>query len=49
MMSDEPFKLLIIDSISANLRVDFSGRGELAERQQRLGVMMNRLRKVCTV
>lgn len=46
MMSEEPFKLLIIDSITANLRVDYSGRGELAERQQRLGVMMNRLRKV---
>lgn len=34
------------DSITANLRVDFSGRGELAERQQRLGQLMQRLRKV---
>lgn len=31
-MVEEPFKLLIMDSITANLRVDFSGRGELAER-----------------
>lgn len=31
-MAEEPFKLLIMDSITANLRVDFSGRGELAER-----------------
>ncbi len=46
MMAEEPFKLLIVDSITANLRVDFSGRGELAERQQRLGQMMSRLRKV---
>ncbi|CDQ77970.1 unnamed protein product [Oncorhynchus mykiss] len=30
------FKLLIIDSIMALFRVDFSGRGELAERQQKL-------------
>lgn len=30
----------------ANLRVDFSGRGELAERQQRLGQLMQRLHKV---
>lgn len=45
-MSEEPFKLLIMDSITANMRVDYSGRGELAERQQKLGQLMNRLRKV---
>lgn len=47
-MAEEPFKLLIMDSITANLRVDFSGRGELADRQQKLGQMMARLRKVCS-
>lgn len=31
-MVEEPFKLLIVDSVTANFRVDFSGRGELAER-----------------
>lgn len=46
MMAEDPYKLLIVDSITANLRVDFSGRGELAERQQRLGQMMSRLKKV---
>nr|AKI32385.1 DNA meiotic recombinase 1 [Watanabea reniformis] len=45
-MAEEPFKLLIMDSITANLRVDYSGRGELAERQQKLGQMMSRLRKI---
>ncbi|KAL4451838.1 hypothetical protein ABPG75_007500 [Micractinium tetrahymenae] len=45
-MAEEPFKLLIMDSITANLRVDFSGRGELAERQQKLGQLMQRLRKI---
>lgn len=45
-MAEEPFKLLIMDSITSNLRVDFCGRGELAERQQKLGQMMSRLRKV---
>ena len=45
-MAEEPFKLLIMDSITSNLRVDFSGRGELADRQQKLGQMMARLRKV---
>ena len=28
------FKLLIVDSIMALFRVDYSGRGELADRQQ---------------
>ena len=35
-----------MDSIMNNLRSDFCGRGELAERQQRLGQLMARLRKV---
>ena len=30
------FKLLIVDSIMALFRVDYSGRGELSERQQHL-------------
>jgi hypothetical protein len=87
-MVDEPFKLLIVDSIMANFRLgalflpvwakgacvlcarrcrgpavgeraapytpappagrtDFVGRGELSERQQKLGVMMAALKKVC--
>lgn len=46
MMAQEHFKVLIMDSIMAHLRVDFSGRGELSERQQKLGILMSRLRKV---
>jgi meiotic recombination protein DMC1 len=38
--------LQIVDSIIALFRCDYSGRGELAERQQKLGVMLNRLMKV---
>ncbi|KAL6056418.1 Meiotic recombination protein DMC1 B [Balamuthia mandrillaris] len=38
--------LQIIDSITALFRVDFSGRGELAERQQKLGRMLSKLMKV---
>ncbi|KAL8221915.1 UNVERIFIED_CONTAM: Meiotic recombination protein dmc1 [Gekko kuhli] len=37
---------LIIDSIMALFRVDFSGRGELAERQQKLAQMLSRLQKI---
>jgi meiotic recombination protein DMC1 len=32
MMQDQ-YALIIVDSIMAPFRVDFSGRGELAERQ----------------
>lgn len=44
-MAEEPYALLIVDSITALFRVDFSGRGELAERQQKLGKMMSTLIK----
>jgi meiotic recombination protein DMC1 len=47
-MVEEPFKMLIVDSVTANMRIDYSGRGELAERQQKLGQLMAKLRKVCT-
>ncbi|XP_023346122.1 meiotic recombination protein DMC1/LIM15 homolog [Eurytemora carolleeae] len=40
------FKLLIVDSIMALFRVDFSGRGELAERQQSLAQMLSKLQKI---
>ncbi|KAH8835466.1 DNA recombination and repair protein Rad51 [Flagelloscypha sp. PMI_526] len=33
---DKDFRLLIVDSIMALFRVDFSGRGELSERQQKV-------------
>lgn len=36
----------IIDSIIALFRVDYSGRGELAERQQKLGRMLSKLTKI---
>ncbi|KAK9009517.1 hypothetical protein V6N11_036049 [Hibiscus sabdariffa] len=40
-MSEEPFRLLIVDSVIALFRVDFTGRGELAERQQKLAQMLS--------
>nr|QIC49955.1 putative meiotic recombination protein DMC1/LIM15 [Actinia equina] len=40
------FKLLIIDSMMALFRVDFSGRGELADRQQKLAQMLSKLQKL---
>ncbi|XP_013386892.1 meiotic recombination protein DMC1/LIM15 homolog [Lingula anatina] len=45
---EEPgvFKLLIVDSVMALFRVDFSGRGELADRQQKLAQLLSRLQKI---
>lgn len=40
------FPLQIVDSIMALFRVDFSGRGELADRQQKLAQMLSRLQKI---
>ncbi|KAH7522245.1 hypothetical protein FEM48_Zijuj07G0118000 [Ziziphus jujuba var. spinosa] len=45
-MSEEPFRLLIVDSVIALFRVDFTGRGELADRQQKLAQMLSRLIKI---
>ena len=33
MVEDNNFALVIVDSIMANFRCDYSGRGELSERQ----------------
>eukprot|EP01038_Epipyxis_sp_PR26KG_P006323 gene6323-8708_t len=41
-----PFRTLIIDSIIALFRVEFSGRGELSERQQKLGQHLAQLVKI---
>eukprot|EP00928_Gymnodinium_smaydae_P048302 TRINITY_DN32281_c0_g1_i1.p1 TRINITY_DN32281_c0_g1~~TRINITY_DN32281_c0_g1_i1.p1 ORF type:complete len:351 (+),score=107.43 TRINITY_DN32281_c0_g1_i1:83-1135(+) len=47
MVSDEDrFALIIVDSIMGVFRVDYSGRGELAERQQNLGRVLSKLQKV---
>lgn len=37
------YRLLVVDSICALFRVDYVGRGELNERQQKLGVHLSRL------
>ncbi|ETW37114.1 meiotic recombinase Dmc1 [Plasmodium falciparum Palo Alto/Uganda] len=45
-MCEEPFALLVVDSIISLFRVDFSGRGELSERQQKLNKTMSILSKL---
>lgn len=41
-----PFRLLIIDSIIALFRVDYHGRGELSDRQQKLGQHLSELTRM---
>ena len=45
-MSEDTYSLMIIDSIMHPFRVDFSGRGELAERQQIMGRILSKIKKI---
>eukprot|EP00955_Chlamydomonas_euryale_P038160 351012-Chlamydomonas_euryale.AAC.11 len=45
MMADDVYKLLIMDGLMTHYRTDFVGRGELSERQQKLNVMLSRMKK----
>jgi DNA repair protein RadA len=42
----EPIRLLIIDSLTAHFRAEFSGRGQLADRQQKLNRYIHQLMKL---
>lgn len=42
----EPIKLIIIDSITAHFRAEFSGRGQLADRQQKLNRYLHNVMKI---
>ena len=42
----EPIKLLIVDSLTAHFRAEFSGRGQLADRQQKLNRYMHDLMRL---
>lgn len=46
--ASEPYRLLIVDSIMGLFRVEFSGRGELAERQQKLASHIRELVKLAS-
>ncbi|PVU90330.1 hypothetical protein BB561_004919 [Smittium simulii] len=40
------YRLLVVDSIIALFRTDFTGRGELSERQQKLNIFLARLARI---
>ncbi len=42
----EPIKLIVIDSLTAHFRAEFAGRGQLADRQQKLNRYMHDLMKI---
>ncbi len=44
--NDEPIKLVIIDSLTAHFRAEFAGRGQLADRQQKLNRYLHNLMRV---
>ncbi|KAL3233488.1 Uncharacterized protein RNJ44_03528 [Nakaseomyces bracarensis] len=45
-LSSENYVLIIVDSIMANFRVDYCGRGELNERQQKLNQHLSKLNRL---
>jgi len=42
----EPIKLVIVDSLTAHFRAEYSGRGQLADRQQRLNRYLHNLMRI---
>jgi DNA repair protein RadA len=42
----EPVKLVVIDSLTAHFRAEFSGRGQLADRQQKLNRYLHNLSRM---
>lgn len=46
MMTDSRYSLIVVDSATALLRTDYSGRGELAARQMKLAQFLRRLQRM---
>ncbi len=42
----EPIRLVVVDSLTAHFRAEFSGRGQLADRQQKLNRYLHNLMKI---
>lgn len=46
MIEENKIKLIVIDSLTSHFRADFVGRGELAERQQKLNKHLHQLQRL---
>jgi DNA repair protein RadA len=42
----EPIKLIVIDSLTAHFRAEFAGRGQLADRQQKMNKYLHNLMRI---
>jgi DNA repair protein RadA len=42
----EPIRIVVVDSLTAHFRAEFSGRGQLADRQQKLNKYLHNLMKI---
>jgi DNA repair protein RadA len=49
LIKKENIKLIVVDSISSSFRSDYTGRGQLADRQQKLNRHMHKLQKLADV
>jgi DNA repair protein RadA len=49
LIKEKNIKLLIVDSVTSNFRADFTGRGELALRQQKLNRHLHKLQRLTDV
>jgi DNA repair protein RadA len=49
MIKEKNVKLVIVDSVTSNFRADFTGRGELAMRQQKLNRHLHTLQRLADV
>ncbi|MEM5804326.1 MAG: DNA repair and recombination protein RadA [Candidatus Aenigmatarchaeota archaeon] len=49
MIKERNVKLIIVDSATAHFRVDFSGRGDLASRQQKLNRYLHSIQRLADV
>jgi len=48
LFSEDRFVLLVVDSATSHFRTDYSGRGELSERQQVLGQFLRQLARLAS-
>lgn len=49
LIKEKNIKLLIVDSVTSNFRADFTGRGELAMRQQKLNRHLHKLQRLSDI
>jgi meiotic recombination protein DMC1 len=46
LCEEKQYRLVVVDSIIALFRTDYCGRGELADRQQKLNLMLAKLMRI---